>query len=189
MKKQGVLLAFVFILIGVFCVAPFGLFLGIPIFNEWRAKENLKLIEDVQYLFEELGLYGASSSLRSIYYWVNKPIEEVKSYYQNFTSPFIMSEDEDGGTWQIAWIQQGDTVPPEPPPPGLYLYTVHESFCNYRQHYDCITIALSDASQPDLYKLPVSSPTMFRRSDNPPEFASLPQYGTLIIYSYYVYDY
>lgn len=195
MRKQNILLSFVLMLAGVLCIAPsvlFVLILGMPSFDEWRAKQNLRLIEDAQYLFEDLGLYGGSSSQRSIYYWVNKPIEEVKTYYEDFTSPFIVSEIKGRGTWQIALIQQGDnTIPPQPPPASYFnttLNTTHESFCNYKQRYDCITIALVDASQPDLYRLAVSSPTMFTRSDNPPEFVSL-QYGTLIIYSYYVYDY
>jgi hypothetical protein len=184
-SKQNILLAFVIILAGALCIAPFALFFGIPLFNEWRARQSLRLIEGAHHLFDDLGLYGGSSSLRSTYYWSDKPVEEVRSYYQTFTTPFIMSEDE-YGTWEIALIKREDTIHPEPPP-GLY--TIHGSFCNYRQRYNCISVAIADAGQPDLYRLPISSPTMFRRSDNPPEFDSLPQYGTLIIYSYYVYDF
>lgn len=183
MKKNN--MAFIIAgLLMLICMTPFGLFFGIPFIQEWRTKQVLEIMEGAEYLFEDLSNYGGSTSQRSIYYWIDKSTDEVKNYYENITTAFISSED-DYGVWYIALIEGKNTGVEQ----GKSSYKVHGTLCSYHSRYDCISIALVDASQSDLYRLSVNSPSQFRRNEPPPTFVSLPKRGTLIVFSYYVNDY
>jgi len=182
MKKRKLVFLIFFVLLMLVCAAPFCLLLGIP--QEWRTRQGLAVMEGAEYLFEDLSLYGGSTSLRSLYYWIDAPTDEVQNYYERFTTGLIQSGDE-YGTWAIGLMGQDNTQPT----PNDHTYSIHGSLCSYRDRYDCVSVALVDVSQPKFYRLAVSSGTQFRRSEPPPAFATLPGHGTLIIYSYYVPDY
>jgi len=73
-----------------------------------------------------------------------------------------------------------------PVPDTSSAFLGHGSFCPDFHDEHCVSVALLDATQIDLYRLAVSSPSLFYRLTPPPELASLPLRGTLIIYSYWV---
>ncbi|HML20825.1 MAG TPA: hypothetical protein PKD09_04200 [Aggregatilinea sp.] len=166
------------------CVALFGTFWGIPTFREWKIKQNFKVIDGARMVFSDMSTYGANSAQKSVYYWSAESLDEVTRYYQDFATPFLTTGDE-YGAWRIAGLGHLDTIPTASEGRNIG----HRSFCHYKNHYKCITISLVDASQKDIYRLGVSSTSSFRRSENPPGLASMPVYGTLIIYSYYIDDF
>jgi hypothetical protein len=178
MKNEKIILFVLILLILVCCVAScawlLGVFIADPMYREWKTKQKFHVMSGADYLFEDQGDMGGSSTEKTVYYWIDEEPDNVERYYQRYTTPFVTNSD-DYGTWRMALIRDENSAK-----------TTH--YCNYRDYYDCITIALVDASQPDFYQSRAAAAGMFRRSENPPEFASLPPRGTLIVYSYFVID-
>ncbi len=184
MKKRKIVLLMLLGLLAIACITPFSILVGIPFVQEWRTKQGLEIIEDAEHLFEDLSIYGGSTAQRSIYYWIDDPIDEVRNYYEGFTTDLARSEDE-FGMWYIGLLESQNTELEQ----IESTYRVHGNLCDYQNRYDCVSVALVDVSQSEFYRLPVSSPSQFRRSELPSAFATLPDYGTLIIFSYYVSDF
>ncbi|MEO8610500.1 MAG: hypothetical protein ABI690_21565 [Chloroflexota bacterium] len=118
---------------------------------------------------------------KKLYYWTQASIETVQQHYEKFFHPFLATGDE-YGTWEMTAYHL-DSGYPEPDTDSAFLG--HGSFCPNFNDERCVSIALVDAHQPDLYRLGISSPSMFRRDTAPQELANLPPRGTLIIYTYW----
>jgi hypothetical protein len=148
-------------------------------------QQSLNLYPSATFVLEDQGYFGADTAIKGLYYWTSAPINDVQKYYEAFLQPFLKSNDE-YGNWLISAYYLDD----------IYLnvdtdsaFLGHGSFCSDFNDRGCITVALVDATQLDIYRLAVSSPSMFYRLTPPPEFANLPYQGTLIIYQYWVDDF
>ena len=174
------------------CSAVILLFLALPGFlfvlpqlREWSIRQQFSLIDGGSWVMEESARYGANVAQASVYYWIDKPLSEVRTYYQSLTTPFQKSGD-DFGEWEIALIRRGNT--------GFATLNAlprsisHGSLCHDRPTYDCLTVALVSADQSERHAVGAMSPSSFRRSSEPAALAELPRRGTIIIYSYDVPD-
>jgi len=134
-------------------------------------------------VFEDLGGYwGGDISQKSLYYWAQAPITDVQTYYEEIFQPFLTSSDQHGN-WIITAYHLDGKRPKTDKNSG---YILHTSFCSDKYDSGCVTLGLVDATQIDLYRLGVSSPSTFYRLTPPPELANVPLRGTLIIYSYWI---
>jgi hypothetical protein len=168
------------------CAIPVAFFvavLGIPFVQEQLLLRSLPKYSASAKVMQDVAVYGANSALKSVLYWSPDSIETIRQFYENESFVFEESID-DYGSWLIAGVddatRDGDFQT---------LYITHESFCNYKEHYHCATLALVDAAAEEFYRLPIISPSQFRLDAEPPELAQLPDYGVIIVLSYYVDDY
>lgn len=155
-------------------------------FREWSISQQFRLIDGGSWVMEESARYGANVAQTSIYYWVDKPLSEVRTYYQSPTTPFQKGED-DVGEWEIALLHRASSNLATYD--GLPSAVSHGSLCNDLSTYDCVSIALVSADQVARHEIGVMSPSSFRRSSEPSALAEMPRRGTIIIYSYYSEDY
>lgn len=160
------------------CYVAMYLWFTVP---ENNIRQSLNLYPEATVVLVESARYGADMYHKKLYYWTQSPIEEVQRHYESVFQPFVASQDEDGG-WLISAYHLDGSIPKAD---SDSTYLVHSSFCADFQDNRCVSVALVDANQPDLYKLQAANPTIFRRQVSPPELANLPAKGTLIIYSYW----
>jgi hypothetical protein len=118
--------------------------------------------------------------MKSIYYWSKTHIEDIREYYESRGYQFVVGRDQ-FGKWLIAGVDiDGNFIDP-----GEHLDLVtHESFCP-DVALNCITLALVDSSQPNFFRLAVSSPGFFRNDTLPSYLSSVPKQGTLIVFTYF----
>ena len=169
------------------CFIPFVIFWGIPIIGEIQVKWSLNVFDGSEKIYEDLGGgYWGNSAKRSLYYSTDEPIETVQNYYEDFTTPFVSAEYWEG-KWLTAFLDGDVDVS------SSAAYIISSAYnvpsypsCSYRSTYNCVTVVLVDASQDDYYRIGVMSPTTFKRQISPPEFDAIPNYGTIIVYSYFV---
>jgi hypothetical protein len=148
---------------------------------ENNIRQSLNIYPEATAVFEESARYGADMYHKKLYYWTQAPIEDVQRHYEGVFQPFIASQDDDGG-WLISAYHLDGSIPKA----DANFYSLsHSSFCLDFQDNRCVSVALVDAKQPDLYKLRVANPTSFRRDVSPPELANIPFKGTVIIYSHW----
>lgn len=145
-----------------------------------QVRSSLHPYPSSQLLFEDQARYGADIAQRSLYYWSADSLNDVQRYYSTIFPPF-----DSGSTkrWLITAFNFDGTKTNTINKSSLL---DHESFCNFRQPYECITLALIEANSKDLYRLPVVSPSNFLYLTPPPNFMLIPQKGTLMVYSYYI---
>lgn len=175
----------IFTIAVVLFLALCSLLLVVPKFRDWSIRQQFALIDGAALVFEDSARWGANVTQTSIYYWVDRPLPEVRTYYQAFTAPFARGR-RDYGEWEIALMHIGNAgvIAPDANPIPIS----HSSLCKNRSSYECVTIALVNADQAARHEIGVMSPSSFRRSFEPAALAELPRRGTIIIYSYYVPD-
>jgi hypothetical protein len=149
-----------------------------------RITRSLAVYANAIPVLEDQGQFGANTSQQSIYYWTSAPINDVRRYYEGFLQPFLSSSDP-YGNWLITAYNLDGSIPTAN---TNSVFLTHKSFCSHINNRECISVALADAGQPDLYHLAISSPSNFYRATVPTEFAALPLHGTLIVYSYWIDD-
>jgi hypothetical protein len=160
------------------CYGALYVWLVVP---ENNIRQSLNLYPEATAVLEESGLFSPDIDRKNLYYWTQSPMEAVQSHYESNFQPFIASQDDDRD-WLISAYHLDGSIPKVDADSS---YLAHSSFCSDYHDGRCVSIVLVDANQPDLYKLPVANPTMFRRDVSPPELANLPRNGTLIIYGYW----
>jgi hypothetical protein len=168
------------------CIAPvvlLGLLFGAPSILEWRLERSIPVIDGADHLFRERAHYGADTAQKSLYYWSDQPIDVVAAVYAERASPFVSGEDSDGA-WSIARLNYRTGEWTAIPQRAGH----HAAWCDYRDQFNCVTVALVRANQPNLYRLGVMTPSSFARAEIPSAMQSVPDYGTVIIFSYYVWD-
>jgi hypothetical protein len=149
--------------------------------RENNLRSTLHSSSNSHMLFEDQARYGADIAQKSLYYWTADAIEVVQEYYEKMFPAFK------AGNAEKEWLITGfnsDGSPSNTFSNSSFL--AHSSFCDYRQPYDCITLVLAKTNQPNLYVLPIMSPSSFKILTPPPNYLTIPPEGTLIIYSYYV---
>jgi len=149
--------------------------------RENNLRSALHSYPNSQMLFEDQARFGADIAQKSLYYWTADAIELVQEYYESTFPAFRV------GNAEKQWLITGFN--PDGSPTNIFSnssFLAHSSFCDYRQPYDCITLALINTNEPNIYTLPVMSPSTFSILTPPPNYLSIPSEGTLIIYSYYI---
>lgn len=168
------------IVIGVLLVIVVGA-IAVFVVPDFKVRQALRLYDGVQLVSEAEGYYGAGTKQRSLYYWTTAPVDAVKAYYEERFQGLV----QENGWYVTAFNVSGSELEiAENPWPS----SIHESICNYQQHYECVTIMIRSIKQ-DATQLPnvLSSPTF--RDIVPPASASLPSPGTLIVYNYWANDF
>jgi hypothetical protein len=87
--------------------------------------------------------FGADTGLKILYYWTADSIEQVRSFYESFTYPFIVDPWRGGlvtvfsidGTELIYTSVEGKNSP---------LNFPSNKSCHYRQAYKCLNVNLRD---------------------------------------------
>lgn len=187
MVKKLPMKCLLLITIGSLLFITLSIFLfALPLFGEWSIRQQLNVINGASWVFEESARYGANVARTSIYYWIDRPLSEVRTYYQPLTTPFQKGED-DVGEWEIALLYGTSSriATPDEIPSTIS----HGSLCNDLSTYDCVSITLVSADQAARHEIGVLSPSSFRRTSEPAVLAKLPRRGTIIVYSYYSIDY
>ncbi len=152
---------------------------------EARVHQSLNVYQRATFLYEDAKYIGANTAEKGLYYWTESPTDEVEKYYEQYFPSFVASSDEYGKWLITASNVEGSPITPVESSAYLQL----GAFCNSQRHYECVSVALVDASQPDLYRLAITSVGMFRHDTPPPGLTSIPANGTLIIYNYWIEDF
>ena len=161
---------------------PFVIVVAPSMINDARVQSSFHLYPSAVHIASDEATYGGGSAKKSSYFWSEAPLNEVQVYYEQFFARFIHVPDDYGE--YLATLYSLDELERERNQP-----TTSDLTCDYLERYTCISLALVDAGQANIYELPVSSPSSFRRDVIPSFLATLPKSGTLIIYSYFVTDY
>jgi hypothetical protein len=169
------------------CLSPFIVFGSIPLYHEFRLRRTFQAFDGAEKIAEDLGGgYWGNSLNKSLYYWTEEPVEVVQNYYENFTTPFVSAEYWEG-KWLIAFLNGNVDIESSPAHGVSPAYDLPSyPSCSYRHTYVCVTVVLVDAHQDDFYRIGGMSPSVFRRIEPLPEFSIIPDYGTIIVYSYFV---
>lgn len=191
MIKQRVLVYLLVLLIGL---AACGLILLAPslpgIFADYKASSAFDIYPGSEKIYEAVDDYPAApnSDIKKRYYWSKDSVNIIRTYYEGMGYKFRLGQDKNG-EWLIAGFDRHNNVLQTSENTGPI---VHSSFClnaadqiHLKPELDCYTLALIDASQPEIYELTVSLPTSSRPSTLPTEMATIPPYGTVIILTYY----
>jgi hypothetical protein len=152
---------------------------------ESKIKQNLNLYQNSRLIFEDSAAYGAGAAQKNLYYWSSDPLTNIQAHYEKVIGDFVTSEDQ-GKEWLINAFEVNG---PRPTPDTSSDFLVHKSFCPNINNEYCVSVAIVAADQPDVYMLPIMSPSGFRRSTMPTSFKDLNPQGTFIIYSYWVKDF
>jgi hypothetical protein len=156
---------------------------------EIRIKQSLRVYPNAQQVSEAYGYFGAGSGLKEFYYWTPDSVEDVKRYYQQFTSAFVLDK------WSGGWISFVSVDGSELSYTNFSSDTASQvdlqnPRCDYKLEYRCLNVALFSVEQgldslPDLIGVPGASSAM-----NATPYLNAPlTRGTLILYSYYMYDF
>jgi hypothetical protein len=181
MNKKRVLQLFIVFLGVVICVAPIalmGFMIGVPIIRDWQVQRSIVVVEGAEYLFDNARQFGGNYKQKNFFYWSRRPITEIRQFYQSFTTaPFIEVNSYDARWLISAWK---GSVLLENPIRDVY---IHTDLCDYHEVFECMSIALIDGSQ---LSLPNILQNMYSNSVD--DIQSLPNGGTLIVFSYNIPD-
>ena len=173
----------------VVLLSPIGLGFWFCAWPEIRIKQSLRVYPHARQVSEAYGYYGAGSGLKEFYYWTPDSVEEVKQYYQQFTSEFV--RDKWSGGWiSFVSVDGSELTYPEPVAgDGWLKVDLQNPRCDYKLDYRCLNVSLFSVYQrldklPDLIGRPGASSAM-----NATPYLTQPlTRGTLILYSYYMED-
>lgn len=188
-NKQGVtinrgvgcfLAAFVLITLGI---VPVLMLWGLPALQEWTTRQRFDFIQEAEYLSELNAWYGNNSTQVNVYYWSPETITTVEAHYRNRGISLIESGDE-YGNWKIGVLPNDNRNVS-----ATNQILTHPDFCSYKETYTCLSLTILDAKQPEFFRLSVFSPSNVRLIELPSRFVQLPIYGTIIIYSYYRFNF
>ncbi len=172
----------------IVCVGFFVLPLASLWVDDIRARTHIYLPDGAERIYEERRDWISNTGVRSIYYWVDEPVTDIKNYYSDSGVTFIAEDDANSqARWFIGLLTDDEGV--DYSYIQTYRHGIHQYMCDYREYYSCLTVAVMDASQNDLHNLIVNLPTTNRREIEPAAFATLPERGTLITVTYFDYDY
>ncbi len=172
----------------IICVGFFVLLLVPLLVGDIRARTRIHLPDGTERIYEERRDWVSNTGVRSIYYWINEPVSDIKDYYSNNGVTFIAEGDTNSEErWFIGLLTDDEGVDYQYI--QVYRHGIHQYLCDYREYYSCLTVAVMDASQNNLHNLSVNLPTTNRREIEPPAFATLPNWGTLITITYFDHDY
>lgn len=149
---------------------------------ENRIRQSLNLLPNSQLVFEDSARFGGGASLKSLYYWTDSSLASVQEHYETMIGNFYISQDK-GRDWLIMAFRI-DGLQPKPNTSTSFL--THESFCPDSQDNSCVSVVILDYKQPEIYTMPIMSPSGFRRLTAPSILEHLGSRGTLIIYSYWI---
>lgn len=153
---------------------------------ESKIRQNLNLFPNSQLIFEDSAAYGGGTRQKSVYFWTDAPLSTVQAHYEHLLGTFISSEDQ-GRSWMMNAFHVNNS-PLNITTSSVFL--THESFCPNSRDYGCVSVALINPDQSELYTVPILSPSGFRRTSIPVSLQSLmSKGGTLIIYGYWIEDY
>ena len=141
---------------------------------------SLAIYPGAQEVSSGFAKYGASSMLRTTYYWTPVEIDKVREFYEVFSLPFIDNTTvfHPYGDSLIAYGIDGKPIT-----------DFSERFCHYTQKYACVRVQLTDFSPSELVQIPTTSlPLSWKRATETP-FSDYLVGGTLISYAFFVSDY
>jgi hypothetical protein len=178
------LILIVLLLIASPCIFCFWIAFGE---NIW-IQLSLRLYPGLQSLGDDYQYFGADSGEKISYYWTTDSIEKVETYYSNFTFPFVDDPYKEftrltvfniRGTELKVYSVDGSS--------RLFNYP-EDTYCDYKQTYQCVNIRLRDLTTHPMNGSPilVSPPSLKYATGAAP--ALVPDNGTLVAYSYFVWD-
>ncbi len=178
-KSSKRILLIVYVLCSSFVICPVVFIYLSFIRPENAVYEALDIYPGAQLVFEDQARYGSDTGQKSLYYWSADALEGVQSYYENTSLAFVKENS------ASQWLMSGFNLDGSEPVASSGTSLDHGSFCDFEQPYQCVSLALIDASSSDLYRLAPISPSQFLYLTPPPSLLSITQQGTLIVFSYY----
>ena len=184
-KRKNMMAKHILIFLSVIAVV-FTVIVGYAIFvdPQFRIHKSLRVYPEAELLFEEIVKWGGGSERKNLYYVTQDSLADVEQYYAEFLPPLILSEDPYGQWFMTGFKTDGSQLIPN----TSSTFLGHGSFCPDHHDFECVSVSLVDTAQPNLYRLAISSPSNFYYLTPPPEFSSIPQEGTLIIYGLWIFD-
>lgn len=179
MKSSKRILLLVYLICSSFVICPVVFVYLSFIRPENAVKEALDIYPGAQFVFEDQARYGSDTGQKSLYYWSADALEDIQNYYEDASLVFFRE------TSTSQWSISGFNLAGSKPVPASAPRLDHGSFCDFEQPYQCVTVALINASSSDLFRLPPISPSQFLYLTPPPSLLSIAQQGTLIVFSYY----
>ncbi|SRR5258708_5183174 len=148
--------------------------------RDQQVEQTFHIYSNAKLIWQDQAVYGADVAQKNLYYWTEDQIQDVQNYYEGLFPKFL------SGNAQNQWFITGFNLDNSPLTPNTNSsFLTHPSFCSYTKPNQCVTLALIRGDQDGVYSLPVISPKSFQYSVAPPQIASLPKRGTIIVYSYY----
>ncbi|MBX3086318.1 MAG: hypothetical protein KF716_32075 [Anaerolineae bacterium] len=152
--------------------------------DELQNRQSFRVYSNASLKFEERGIYGSGITTTSVYYWSSDSLTAIQTYYALL--PLEFRQGNATSQWWIAAYTSDDLAAKAPisMTPAL----THSNFCDPFGSYTCVSITLIDLANGNSDKLLPITPHRFWGEN--PEFdaklQSLPQTGTLIIYTYFL---
>ena len=184
-RKQNFLISVLIIFLISLIIVTVALVIVPPIWGQIQVNLSIQRYNNAEKIFEDSAVWGAGSTLKSLYYWSEDSFDKILDFYKHQGHQFVLTSDE-YGEWAITgFSSEGKEILPD----TSSYFISHGSFCHYTERYSCITLAILRANQPNLHQLAIMSPSTFRRLDAMPELTPYLSNGTIIVVNYYVIDY
>jgi hypothetical protein len=91
-------------------VAPCAFCWWIVFGNNLVFRTRLPIYPNANQISDVYGYYGAGKGVQRIYFWSSSSVDEIVSYYEGFTYPFV-EDSNDPGVYRTAFNPSGAPLP------------------------------------------------------------------------------